>query len=80
MAELALPCSANGCFMPCRRAGKALILAQKEFFHLLPTRLGKSATFPDSCEPAFFQDAQRADVVFSGTGVQGTYLAVFEKG
>jgi hypothetical protein len=66
--------------MPCRRAGKAvfppLIQAKEEFFHFLLTRLGKSATFSDPYEPTFFQDAQRANIVFSGTGVQGAYLIV----
>src|SRR5712691_3579871 len=80
MAELALPCSANGCFMPCRRTGKVvsppLIQAKEELFHLFTTRLGKSSAFVDPRESAFFQDAQRANVVFRGTSVQRTYLAV----
>src|SRR5205085_1005319 len=80
MAELALPCCANGCFMPCRRTGKAvsplLLQAKEELFHLFTTRLGKSSAFADPRESAFFQDAQRANVVFSGTSVQRTYLAV----
>src|SRR6266496_2110937 len=69
------------CFMPCRRTGKAvsppLIQAKEELFHLFTTRLGKSTAFADPREAAFFQDAQRANVVFSGTSVQRTYLAVF---
>src|SRR5438874_6034350 len=84
MAELALPCCANGCFMPWRRTGKAvsppLIQAKEELFHLFTTRLGKSSAFADPRESAFSQDAQRANVVFRGTSVQRTYLAVLWKG
>lgn len=47
----------------------SLAQAQKEFFYLLPTRLGKSSAFADPREPAFFQNAQRASVVFRGTSV-----------
>ncbi len=62
------------------RFAEILIEPQNKFFDFFPTCVGKSLVLADPREPAFCQNAQRAKIVFCGTGVQGTYLDVIQKG
>src|SRR5579872_3816000 len=47
--------------------------SQNVFFDLRAARIGKVPVLADTSEPAFFQNAARADIVFDNTGINGAH-------